>query len=234
MQSLRARLRSLPRPSTAISVTALCLALAGTATAAAVIDGGDVKNNSLTGKDVRNKSLTKKDFRGSVRGPRGPQGQKGATGTTGPQGVCTTGPQGPSDSGFNAIEFAVPLVLTDQYQTVITAQIPAGEYPGAGENLLANGEAVGTHAATGSGARFQCALFVGDGVAFSQFSPTGESQPLAGQPTTMGLTGGLIGSASPPSNQQIAVRCKQSPGPGGSVSANVINGASVSFIVAGQ
>jgi hypothetical protein len=49
----------------AVAVVAALLA-AATAGAQAVIDGGDVRNNSLTGKDVKNKSLTKKDFKGSV------------------------------------------------------------------------------------------------------------------------------------------------------------------------
>jgi hypothetical protein len=62
-----------------IAVVALLLA-AGGAGAAALIDGGDVRNNSLTGKDVRNRSLTKFDFRGSVRGPRGFEGPQGPPG----------------------------------------------------------------------------------------------------------------------------------------------------------
>jgi hypothetical protein len=69
---------------------------AGGATAAQVITGAqirnnsvtgkDVRNNSLTGRDVRNKSLTRRDFRGSVRGPRGPQGPQGVQGVQGPVG----------------------------------------------------------------------------------------------------------------------------------------------------
>ena len=90
MQSLRARLRSLPRPSTAISVIALCLAAGGTAVAAATIDSGDVRNNSLRGVDVKNKSLTKKDFKGSVRGPRGLRGPRGFRGAQGPKGATGT------------------------------------------------------------------------------------------------------------------------------------------------
>ena len=74
----------------AVAVVAALLA-AATAGAQAVIDGGDVRNNSLTGKDVKNKSLTKKDFRGSVRGPRGFPGARGPQGAPGPQG-----PQGPA------------------------------------------------------------------------------------------------------------------------------------------
>jgi hypothetical protein len=69
----------------AVAVVAALLA-AATAGAQALIDGGDVRNNSLTGKDVKNKSLTKKDFKGSVRGRRGPRGPQGAQGPQGPQG----------------------------------------------------------------------------------------------------------------------------------------------------
>jgi Collagen triple helix repeat (20 copies) len=82
----------------AIAVVAALVA-AATAGAQAVIDGGDVRNSSLTGRDVKDKSLTKKDFKGSVRGPvgrqgaPGPQGPRGDTGPQGPRGE--TGPQGP-------------------------------------------------------------------------------------------------------------------------------------------
>jgi hypothetical protein len=75
----------LVRNIAAVAVVAALLA-AATAGAQAVIDGGDVRDNSLTGKDVKNKSLTKKDFKGSVRGPRGFAGPQGAQGPQGPQG----------------------------------------------------------------------------------------------------------------------------------------------------
>jgi hypothetical protein len=78
---------------------ALFVALGGTGYAAATIDGGDVRNNSLTGKDVRNRSLTGKDVRprsllrrhfrrGQLpRGPQGPQGPAGTPGTPGAEGA---------------------------------------------------------------------------------------------------------------------------------------------------
>ena len=85
-----------------LSTAAVALLLgAGTVTAQSLIDGGDVKNGSLTGRDVKNKSLTKKDFRGSVRGPAGAQGPRGDTGAQGPQGPRgDTGAAGPrGDTG---------------------------------------------------------------------------------------------------------------------------------------
>jgi hypothetical protein len=85
----------------AAAVVAALLA-AATAGAQAVIDGGDIRNNSLTGKDVKNKSLTKRDFRGSLRGPRGFPGPQGAQGPQGPQGA--QGPPGPINaSGLNSV-----------------------------------------------------------------------------------------------------------------------------------
>ena len=71
------------------------LVATASAGAAALIDGEDVKNSSLTGKDVKDKSLTKRDFRGSVRGPRGFQGAQGLPGPSGIASVSTVdGPAG--------------------------------------------------------------------------------------------------------------------------------------------
>lgn len=76
----------LATPSTALAFVAICLAMVGTATAAKVITGKQVKNNSLTGKDVKDGSLSGADFKGSVEGPRGPQGEQGPAGPAGPAG----------------------------------------------------------------------------------------------------------------------------------------------------
>ena len=78
--------RRLGQNAALIAVVALCLGVGGTAVAAKLMTGKDVKNSSLTGVDIRNKSLTKKDFRGSIRGPRGPQGPAGLPGAVGPTG----------------------------------------------------------------------------------------------------------------------------------------------------
>jgi hypothetical protein len=94
----------------AVAVVAALLA-AATAGAQALIDGGDVRNNSLTGKDVKNKSLTRQDFRGSVRGPQGPQGVQGAAGPQGPQGA--QGPQGPPGATNVTVRTAAEPTLGD-------------------------------------------------------------------------------------------------------------------------
>jgi hypothetical protein len=96
------------------------LVAAATAGAQAVIDGGDVRNNSLTGKDVRNKSLTRQDFRGSVQGPRGPRGRTGPQGAAGPQG-----PPGPTVLGRIVRVEASKVIVAGDVDS-ITASCPAG------------------------------------------------------------------------------------------------------------
>lgn len=89
------------RPSTVLATAVAVLACAGTtATAASLIDGGDVRNGSLTGADVRDRSLRGADIaagtipanrltkaaRASLRGRTGAPGAPGAPGAQGAQG----------------------------------------------------------------------------------------------------------------------------------------------------
>lgn len=91
-----------------VAVVATVLVCAATAGAAAVIDGADVRNGSLTGRDVKDRSLTKRDFQGSVRGPQGPQGPPGAAGARGPAGATNvTVRSGPLESG-SSIALCLP------------------------------------------------------------------------------------------------------------------------------
>jgi hypothetical protein len=84
-----------------IVVLAGFVMIAAPATAAHLITGKDVRDNSLTSKDIRNGSLTDDDLSADVRtklenvgktGPQGPQGERGPTGATGIQGPA--GPRG--------------------------------------------------------------------------------------------------------------------------------------------
>jgi hypothetical protein len=79
------RLR-VPRPAMVVAIFALTLATVGSATAAKLITGKQIKNASVTGKDVKDRSLSAADFSGSVEGPRGPQGEPGPAGPAGPAG----------------------------------------------------------------------------------------------------------------------------------------------------
>lgn len=91
----------------AVLLLAVGFLVAGSAIAASnLIDGGDVKNGSLTGKDIKDGSLNFSDFKG---GAERLKGERGPTGPTGPQGPSPridpdppiskpgpTGPTGPS------------------------------------------------------------------------------------------------------------------------------------------
>ena len=85
------------RTLVACVITALVLG-GGTATAASLMTGANIKNGSLTGQDIKNGSLAAGDLSQSLRnrlnrtvsgspGAPGSQGAKGDTGAAGPQGL---------------------------------------------------------------------------------------------------------------------------------------------------
>lgn len=82
-------------PALAI-VGAMALFSAGSAYAATLITGKDVKDGSLTGKDIKDGSVGLADLGSSARlpGPAGPQGEQGPSGQQGPQGPAGTAPVG--------------------------------------------------------------------------------------------------------------------------------------------
>ncbi|MEV4423254.1 hypothetical protein AB0L40_25255 [Patulibacter sp. NPDC049589] len=139
-----------PRPAGIIALLALFLALGGTATAAKLITGAqiknssvtgaDLKNSSVTGADVKNRSLTASDLSAatvkSLAGKAGPTGATGAVGPAGPGGPA--GPAGaagaPGAQGPAGIVSA--LTVADDTHTVTGAgtrqvlakTLPAGRY----------------------------------------------------------------------------------------------------------
>ena len=78
-------IRRRPSPSMIVAFVALFVAGAGSATAARLITGKQIKNSSITSTDVRNGSLLRKDFR-SGQLPRGAQGLPGTSGRAGRDG----------------------------------------------------------------------------------------------------------------------------------------------------
>jgi len=76
--------RRLPRPATIIAIVAVLLAGAGSATAASIITGKQVKDGTLTGRDVKNRSLSSSDL--SKKAIAALKGRKGATGPAGAAG----------------------------------------------------------------------------------------------------------------------------------------------------
>lgn len=118
-----------------VATLALFVALGGTATAALVITGKNVKNGSLTGADLKDNSirsadvkdggLLAKDFKrgqlaAGVTGPQGPAGAAGAKGDTGPRGDAgqqgDVGPRGPTgDTGVRGPTGATGTVDTSNF-----------------------------------------------------------------------------------------------------------------------
>jgi hypothetical protein len=118
--------RRRPSPGTVIASVALFVACTGSATAATLITGGQIKNNSVTTKDVKNKSLRGADFKpGDLpRGPTGATGGQGPPGAQGPQGP--QGPQGaPGLSGLQTVFASTP--DNSNSPKSVTANCPVGK-----------------------------------------------------------------------------------------------------------
>ncbi len=92
-------------PTIAIAGVLVAVSATSGATAALVITGKDIKDNTVTSKDIKNKTLVKKDFKPSTisalegdTGPAGPAGAPGAPGISGYQ-IVTVSATVPADSG---------------------------------------------------------------------------------------------------------------------------------------
>jgi hypothetical protein len=70
-----------------IAFLALFIALGGTATAATLINGKNIKKGTVTSKQVKDRSLLAKDFKAGQL-PKGAKGDTGATGSTGAAGAA--------------------------------------------------------------------------------------------------------------------------------------------------
>jgi hypothetical protein len=85
---VRARISKLSRPAQLIAaVGILVLALGGTATAARLITGAQIKDSTITGRDIKDGSISASDLRRDAADAlRGRDGVRGETGATGPRG----------------------------------------------------------------------------------------------------------------------------------------------------
>jgi hypothetical protein len=111
----------------AVAFLTLFVAIAGTAGADHLIEGGDIKNNSITTRDVKNRSLLRRDFRpgqlpAGPRGPAGPAGPAGPPGTAGVSGLTYAGDSAPLTAAG-----------TDNDEVYVVAVCPAGRYPVGGD-----------------------------------------------------------------------------------------------------
>jgi hypothetical protein len=115
------------RPSSAliVAVVAVILACAGTATAARLISGKQIKNGSITSTDIKNNSLLAGDFKsGQVpSGPRGPEGPRGPAGAPGASGT----------NGFGLLRYPETVSsFSNGESDVVGTPCPAGTYPTGG------------------------------------------------------------------------------------------------------
>ena len=111
-----------------VAIAAVVLASAGSATAARLITGKQIKNGSITSTDVKNGSLVRGDFK-SGKLPSGPRGAQGAPGPRGPQGA--RGAAG--TNGFGVLRYpAVSQTFTNGQADMVQVECPAGTYPTGG------------------------------------------------------------------------------------------------------
>jgi hypothetical protein len=108
------RKRALPSPSLALSLIAVVLACAGGATAAAVIDGADIKKGTVKSKQVRNETLKTADLK--------------------PSTVAAL--QGAPTDAYHTSATA-PLALGPSTE-VVSLALPAGSYVLGGQVVLVN------------------------------------------------------------------------------------------------
>jgi hypothetical protein len=132
------------RPSAAgvMAAVALFAATSGSAVAAGLITGKDIKNSSVAGADVKNGSLGLGELSKSARkqlvgkngapgpaGPAGPTGDAGAAGAPGAKGdKGETGDRGPGEGLFSRIEGAHAITAQPNTQAVIVNDAPPGSY----------------------------------------------------------------------------------------------------------
>ena len=112
------------RPATIIAILALFVAVGGTATAASgLINGKNIKNNTVTGKKLKNKTITKNKLAPktikALKGQKGATGAKGAKGDPGLNGVV---------SPFFAESVGSVNIPASTELGVVTLDVPAGRY----------------------------------------------------------------------------------------------------------
>lgn len=148
------RLPRRPSPALVVAVVAVLLTSAGSATAARLITGKQIKNSSITSTDIKNGSLQRGDFRSSQlpAGPRGAQGPAGANGAPGPPG-------GNGTNGFGLIRYlqtANP--FSDGESDIVVTVCPAGTFATGGAAWAAD---------TATGATDHPEVITSDGIAYS-------------------------------------------------------------------
>ncbi len=122
-------------PASIIATVALIFAVTGTATAAGLINGSDLKGNSVTSAKIRNGSLQSKDLSTSARiqlrgqtgpqGTKGDKGEKGDKGDPGPKGL--TGPQGAPGISGHQVVLGIHVLLGSSTSATFNDTCPSGK-----------------------------------------------------------------------------------------------------------
>lgn len=136
-----------PSPALILATAAIVAGGAGSATAASLITGKQIKNDTVASADIKNGSLTSSDIKkGSISvtrlaasakkamvgtpGPQGPAGATGATGAAGQPGAQGVqgekGDRGPSD-GYATFE-GNPGAAPNAKATIDTLDLPRGSF----------------------------------------------------------------------------------------------------------
>ena len=100
---MKSMLNRRPSPSIVVSLVALAVAAAGTATAATLLTGANIKDGSITGKDIKDKSIGSADLKvlGGAKGATGAQGPAGSPGPAGAAGAAGA-------AGTSVLDASVP------------------------------------------------------------------------------------------------------------------------------
>jgi len=117
------------RPSAAlvVALVALFVALSGTATAALVMTGKNIKDGTVTGKDLKNRTLGAKKL--SRKAIASLQGQAGPAGPQGPQGVPgAEGAAGPAGPSITYADNEPKSEITPELTRILEVTIPPGSY----------------------------------------------------------------------------------------------------------
>jgi hypothetical protein len=152
------RLRARATFANVVSMLALFVALGGSATAAVLITGKNVKDATLTGKDIKDNSvgsadirdgdLVAKDFKpgqlpAGARGPQGDTGAKGDPGAKGDQGAKgdpgakgDQGDRGPAGDGGTVTTVAGIEFRTNSNAVVVNGDSSCSWLGGAGGGTL--------------------------------------------------------------------------------------------------
>lgn len=127
-------------PTVVVASTLLLFSATSGATAALVITGKQIKDNTVTTKDIKNGSITTQDLStstlASLRGATGPAGAPGTPGAAGPAGapgpVGAPGPGGapgsvgaPGVSGYQLISRSI--AVAPNTRGSVSATCPAGK-----------------------------------------------------------------------------------------------------------